>query len=85
MVQRLVVVVSGPVAGGKSSLARKLEARFDGARLSTRELLMPSLQPEEAPTRQRLQQIGAEFDQSTGGTWVATASRAGSSSPTPSW
>src|SRR5262245_56015267 len=69
--ERLVVVVSGPVAGGKSALAKKLAARFEGLRLSTRELLMPALQPNEAPTRKRLQEIGAELDRTTGGTWVA--------------
>jgi adenylosuccinate synthase len=69
--QRLVVVVSGPVAGGKSVLARRLAQRFAGSRLSTRELLMPILEPGETPSRQRLQQIGTELDDRTGGTWVA--------------
>jgi adenylosuccinate synthase len=40
-------------------------------RLSTRELLMPALEPGETPTRHRLQQIGAELDERTGGSWVA--------------
>jgi adenylosuccinate synthase len=65
-----VVVVSGPVAGGKSSLARALAARFDGVRLSTRELLMPRLAPGEAPTREALQRLGAELDAATEGRWV---------------
>ncbi len=62
----LVVVVSGPVAGGKSSLARALAERFDGIRFSTRELLMPRLAPGEAPMRAALQRIGAELDAETG-------------------
>jgi adenylosuccinate synthase len=66
-----VVVVSGPVAGGKSSLARAVAQRFDGVRLSTRELLMPRLAPGEAPTRPALQRIGAELDFNTDGRWVA--------------
>jgi adenylosuccinate synthase len=32
---------------------------------------MPRLEPGEAPTRQRLQQIGGELDAATGGQWVA--------------
>src|SRR5687768_11432801 len=71
MTPRLVVVVSGPVAGGKSSLARTLADRFDGLRLSTRELLMTGLALKEEATRQALQRIGAERDEATGGTWVA--------------
>jgi adenylosuccinate synthase len=67
----LVVVVSGPVAGGKSSLGRALAERFDGVRFSTRELLMPRLAPGEAPTRAALQRIGAELDAETVGSWVA--------------
>ena len=66
-----IVVVSGPVAGGKSRLARGLAARFDGVRLSTRELLMPSLAPAEAPNRAALQRIGAKLDADTDGRWVA--------------
>jgi adenylosuccinate synthase len=69
--KRRIVVVSGPVAGGKSHLARALAQRFDGARLSTRELLMPRLAPGETPTRAALQRIGAELDASTDGRWVA--------------
>jgi adenylosuccinate synthase len=71
MRQLLVVVVSGPVAGGKSSLARALAERFSWVRFSTRELLMPRLAPGEAPTRKALQRIGAELDAETGGSWVA--------------
>ena len=71
MTKRLIVVVSGPVAGGKSHLARALANRFDGARFSTRELLMPRLAPGEAPTREALQRIGAELDVDTDGRWVA--------------
>ncbi len=71
MKRRLIVVVSGPVAGGKSTLAKMLAERFDGLRLSTRELLMPSLQPGQPPSRASLQKIGADLDQADGGQWVA--------------
>lgn len=69
--RRLIVAVSGPVAGGKSALASELEARFNGIRLSTRGLLMKRLQPNEKPTRKKLQQIGNELDKTTSGHWVA--------------
>jgi len=69
--RRTIVVVSGPVAGGKSTLARALATRFGGVRLSTREVLMPRLAPGEAATRQALQRIGADLDAATDGAWVA--------------
>lgn len=68
---RRIVVVSGPVAGGKSHLARGLADRFDGIRLSTREFLTPHLADGEAPTRAALQRIGAKLDADTDGRWVA--------------
>jgi adenylosuccinate synthase len=66
----LLVVVSGPVAGGKSVLARNLAGQFDGVRFSTRELLMTRLAPGEEPTRAALQRVGAGLDDETGGRWV---------------
>jgi adenylosuccinate synthase len=68
---RRIVVVSGPVAGGKSHLARGLATRFGGVRFSTRELLMPALAPGEVPTRAALQRTGAKLDTETDGRWVA--------------
>lgn len=70
MAQRLVVVMSGPVAGGKSLLARSLAERFAGVRLSTRDLLVPHLVEAEPPSRGALQRIGAELDERTNGRWV---------------
>src|ERR1700732_1856501 len=69
--RRIVVVVSGPVAGGKSALARQLARRFRGQRQSTRGILMGRLKPKEIATRLILQQIGAALDAETGGSWVA--------------
>jgi adenylosuccinate synthase len=70
MQPKLIVVVSGPVAGGKSQLARGLVQRFRGLRLSTRALLEPRLPEGVAPSRKTLQQTGAELDQQDPG-WVA--------------
>lgn len=70
MPERLVVVVSGPVAGGKSLLARALADRFAGTRMSTRDLLMSRLKRGQPATRQALQRIGAALDEETAGAWV---------------
>jgi adenylosuccinate synthase len=71
MIRRRIVVVSGPVAGGKSQLARALADKFDGVRYSTRELLMAELEVGEEPSRSTLQRVGAELDEKTAGRWVA--------------
>jgi adenylosuccinate synthase len=71
-VRRRVVVVSGPVAGGKSQLARRLARRFDGRRFSTRELLIADRAPTDPLlTRAELQALGARLDAETNGEWVA--------------
>lgn len=52
-------------------LARALADRFDGVRMSTRELLTLRLKRDEVVARQTLQRVGAELDEQTGGRWVA--------------
>ena len=71
MTPRLIVVVSGPVCGGKSVLAKALAKQFDGIRLSTREVLLAEIRDDEPATRATLQRIGARLDESTDGRWVA--------------
>ncbi len=71
MPQRLIVVVSGRVASGKSLLARALASGFGGIRLSTRDVLLAKLGDDEEATRSTLQRIGAELDESSDGRWVA--------------
>ena len=70
MRKRPIVAVSGPVAGGKSQLARSLANRFDGVRFSTREILLQELGDSER-SRAQLQRLGAELDDRTEGRWVA--------------
>ena len=62
---RQVVMVSGPIASGKTTLCRLLAQRFGFCVLSTRELLAHG-----APDRVELQAAGASLDESTGGRWV---------------
>lgn len=71
--QRLVVLMSGPVAGGKSSVARELCRRFGGDLVSTGDLLKARVG--EGATRAQLQAIGAELDATTGGLWVVDEAR----------
>jgi adenylosuccinate synthase len=67
MVER-IVVVSGPVASGKSDLARQLCATFNGKRYSTHEMLVRHLGGE--PDRRQLQRAGEKLDRSSKGSWV---------------
>ncbi len=68
MVDR-IVVVSGRVASGKSSLAKDLCSAFNGKRYSTHEMLVQRLGGNE-PDRRTLQQEGERLDKRTGGSWV---------------
>ena len=60
-----VVLISGPIASGKTTLSRLLELRLGFCVLSTREILT-SL----ARDRRALQATGASLDESTAGRWV---------------
>lgn len=67
MVER-IVVVSGPVASGKSALARQLCDTFKGKRYSTHEMLVRQLGRDA--DRRALQQAGEKLDRRSGGSWV---------------
>lgn len=60
-----VVLISGPVSSGKTTLSRLLELRFGFCVLSTRNVLT-SLTSD----RRALQAAGASLDESTLGKWV---------------
>jgi adenylosuccinate synthase len=67
-----IILLSGPVACGKSTLASELERRYNITRLKTRTLikrLVPNV-PEE---RAALQAAGDKLDQQTRGEWIASA------------
>lgn len=67
MVDR-IVVISGPVASGKSGLARQLCEAFKGKHYSTHELLVSRLGGN--PNRRDLQEAGQKLDRGTKGSWV---------------
>jgi adenylosuccinate synthase len=66
--QRRIVAISGPIAAGKTRLARALCDRFDGRLYKTSDLLRERLGP--AAGRVDLQEAGERLDRSTAGRWV---------------
>lgn len=71
-----VVVISGRVAAGKSTLAHGLAERYGGTRVSTKDLLQHTAERrgDELPAeRASLQAYGTNLDEETGGQWVADA------------
>ena len=66
-----IIVLSGPVASGKTSLGDLLESRYGFLRLKTRQLIVEATGvPAE---REQLQRAGERLDRERGGTWVADA------------
>lgn len=68
MVDR-IVVVSGRVASGKSSLARDLCEHFEGKRYSTHDMLVQRLGGQDRGRRE-LQGAGERLDKQSKGSWV---------------
>src|SRR5437762_2053789 len=66
-----IVVVSGPIDSGKSSLAARLEARFGTKTFSSLGPVKDAAAPDT--TREALQVAGARLDRSTRGRWIADA------------
>ena len=65
-----MVLVSGPVAAGKTSLVRELERGYGFDRFGTREFILTRL-PKTELTRAALQAAGDQLDAETNGRWVA--------------
>lgn len=65
-------MLSGPVAGGKSTLRNLLVNRHELSPISTRDLIV-QLRPRVAQERAALQRAGGLLDMRTGGKWVADA------------
>src|SRR5690349_14766842 len=71
-----VVVISGRVGAGKSTLAHGLADRYGAHLVSTKELLQLVAErngEELLPERGALQTYGTRLDEETGGAWVAEA------------
>ena len=67
-----IILLSGPVASGKSTLSSQLIDRFGMTAVSTRHLLEQRLQRQRrsGPARRNLQTAGDNLDRRTGGRWV---------------
>jgi adenylosuccinate synthase len=66
----VVVVLSGPVSSGKTTLARQLEERFGAHHLKTSRLLEDISGGSVARERRAMQQLGSRLDIDTDGSWV---------------
>jgi adenylosuccinate synthase len=71
---RIIVALSGPVASGKSTLARGLQEKYGATVISTRQLLQARARAESTADlgdRRSLQEFGEALDEATDGNWVA--------------
>lgn len=66
-----IVVLSGPVCGGKSNLAVALEKRFAFRRVKTQDIIVELTRVER--DRKPLQLAGEKLDRTTDGAWVSKA------------
>lgn len=66
----MIIVLSGEIAAGKTTLAKALAARGPVI-LKTRDLLEASWFDPGSPTREQLQALGEKLDRETNGRWVA--------------
>lgn len=71
--RKIILILSGEIAAGKSTLAQNLVKKFDFVHLSTRDALKKEAQialNELEPDRAFLQKFGEELDKKTNGSWV---------------
>jgi adenylosuccinate synthase len=71
---RQIVLVSGPVGAGKTTLCEAIEKHFAASHFKSREYLLriadPSTDPSNPTARDRLQQLGNKLDRRTNGEWI---------------
>jgi adenylosuccinate synthase len=67
-----IVVLSGPISAGKSTLAENLHARYGARIIKTRDLIRQQL-PRVKEERGALQRAGEKLDRLDGGGWVKNA------------
>lgn len=72
-----IVLLSGGVSAGKTTLSSELQAQFGFSVLKTKEVICQlaakKLRREIEPTRRALQQFGQKLDRETSGKWVRDA------------
>ncbi len=68
---RVVVVLSGPVSAGKTTLAKRLVDRYGAKHYKTSELLEKLSGGRIPRERTAMQEFGERLDRSSGGSWVA--------------
>lgn len=68
---RVVVVLSGPVSAGKTTLAKRLVKRFEAVHYKTSRLLEQRAAGRVELERTAMQEFGEHLDRTTGGAWVA--------------
>ena len=68
-----IIVLSGRVSSGKSTLATTLLAKFNASVLETKNLIVDSARGKPISGRAALQRYGDVLDRRTGGQWVASA------------
>ena len=71
-VQLRIVVLSGPICAGKSTLADQLYVRYRARIIKTRDLIKQQL-PKVNEERGALQRAGERLDRTDGGAWVKNA------------
>lgn len=70
MIERLILI-SGPISSGKSTLAQLLHDHYNMVIFKTRDRLLKRIKSGRGSSRKILQKAGERLDTSTGGTWVA--------------
>ena len=64
-----IVILSGPICSGKSSLSKLLQSRYGAKCIKTRDLIVAA-KPNVARTRRSLQRAGNALDKSHGPQWI---------------
>ena len=72
MVDR-IILLSGPVSSGKSTLAKGLASRYSMAICKTVDLLHSRVATNQISNRKVLQAEGEALDRRTGGKWILDA------------
>ena len=67
---RRIILLSGPVASGKSMLARRLSGQFDMRLMRTSDWLRARVAESDQAGRATLQSLGDHLDRQTQGRWI---------------